>query len=137
MVEKVVATPDIRPAFVEQYRKLAGILHHAQLERNIKVVLVTSAVAGEGKSLTATNLALTFSESYHRTVLLVDADLRRPTLHETFQVPNVVGPERRTPRRQGGEAVARAGVAAADAADRRPARSRSDEQPDVGAHGAA
>ena len=91
MVEKVVATPDIRPAFAEQYRKLAGVLHHAQLEKNIKVVMVASAVAGEGKSLTATNLALTFAESYRRTVLLIDADLRRPTLHETFQVPNTSG----------------------------------------------
>ena len=67
------------------------MLHHAQLSKNIKIVMVASAVAGEGKSLTATNLALTFSESYHRTVLLVDADLRRPTLHETFQVPNTQG----------------------------------------------
>ncbi len=91
MVERIVATPDIRSAFVEQYRKLAGVLHHAQLEKNIKVVMVTSAVAGEGKSLTATNLALTFSESYRRTVLLIDGDLRRPTLHETFQVPNISG----------------------------------------------
>jgi capsular exopolysaccharide synthesis family protein len=91
VAEKIVATPDIRPAFVEQYRKLAGVLHHAQLEKNIKVVMVTSAMAGEGKTLTSTNLALTFSESYHRSVLLIDADLRRPTLHETFQVPNVSG----------------------------------------------
>ncbi len=91
IAEKIIATPDIRPAFVEQYRKLAGALHHAQLAKDIKVVMVTSAVAGEGKSLTATNLALTFSESYRRTVLLVDGDLRRPTLHETFQVPNTSG----------------------------------------------
>ncbi len=91
VVEKIVATPDIRPIFAEQYRKLAGVLHHAQLERDLKVVMITSAVAGEGKTLTATNLALTFSESYRRSVLLIDADLRRPTLHETFQVPNVAG----------------------------------------------
>jgi capsular exopolysaccharide synthesis family protein len=91
IVEKIVATPEIRPAFAEQYRKLAGVLHHAQLERDLKVVMITSAVAGEGKTLTATNLALTFSESYRRSVLLIDADLRRPTLHETFQVPNVSG----------------------------------------------
>jgi protein-tyrosine kinase len=91
VAEKIVATPDIRPAFVEQYRKLAGVLHHAQLQKNVKVVMVTSAIAGEGKTLTATNLALTFSESYRRSVLLIDADLRRPTLHETFQVPNVSG----------------------------------------------
>jgi protein-tyrosine kinase len=91
IAEKIVATPDIRPAFVEQYRKLAGVLHHAQLEKNLKVIMVTSATAGEGKTLTSTNLALTFSESYRRSVLLVDADLRRPTLHEMFQVPNVSG----------------------------------------------
>ena len=91
VAERIVATPDIRPAFVEQYRKLAGVLHHAQLGKKIKIVMVTSAVAGEGKSLTATNLALTFSESYRRTVLLIDGDLRRPTLHETFQVPNTSG----------------------------------------------
>jgi capsular exopolysaccharide synthesis family protein len=91
MAEKIVATPSVRQAFVEQYRRLAGTLHHAQVERGIKVVMVTSALAGEGKTLTSTNLALTFSESYRRTVLLIDADLRRPTLHETFQVPNVSG----------------------------------------------
>ncbi len=91
VVEKIVATPTIRPAFAEQYRRLAGTLHHAQLERNVATVMITSALAGEGKTLTATNLALTFSESYRRSVLLIDADLRRPTLHETFRVPNVFG----------------------------------------------
>jgi protein-tyrosine kinase len=91
VVEKVVSTPEIRPVFAEQYRKLGGILHHAQLEGKLKVVVVTSALAGEGKTLTSTNLALTLSESFRRSVLLIDADLRRPTLHEIFQVPNVVG----------------------------------------------
>jgi capsular exopolysaccharide synthesis family protein len=53
--------------------------------------MVTSAQAGDGKSLTASNLALTLSESYRREVLLVDADLRRPTLHDVFGTPNVTG----------------------------------------------
>jgi protein-tyrosine kinase len=91
MSEKIVTMPSIRPAFVEQYRKLASALHHAQLERTIKVVMVTSSLASEGKTLTATNLALTFSESYRRSVLLIDADLRRPSLHEAFQIPNIAG----------------------------------------------
>jgi capsular exopolysaccharide synthesis family protein len=91
VAEKIVAAPDIHQAFVEQYRMLAGVLHHAQLEKNTKVIMVTSALPGEGKTLTSMNLALTFSESYRRSVLLIDADLRRPTLHETFQVPNVSG----------------------------------------------
>ena len=91
VAERLVASPRARPVSVEQYRKLASTLHYAQVERGVKVVMVASAMAGEGKSLTATNLALTLSESYHRQVLLIDADLRRPTLHEIFQVPNTSG----------------------------------------------
>lgn len=91
IVEKLVTTSSAPAASVEQYRRLAGLLHHAQVERNIKLVMVTSSVASEGKTLTATNLALTLSESYRREVLLIDADLRRPTLHEVFQVPNTSG----------------------------------------------
>ena len=53
--------------------------------------MVTSAEPGEGKSTTAVNLALTFSESYKRRVLLIDADLRRPSLHEITQVSNSTG----------------------------------------------
>ncbi len=91
VAEKLVVTPNISNASVEQYRKLAATLHHAQADRGIKTVLVASAVAGEGKTLTSTNLALTFSESYKREVLLIDADLRRPSLHDVFQIPNVSG----------------------------------------------
>ena len=53
--------------------------------------MIASAVQGEGKTLTATNLALTFSESYQRSVLLIDADLRRPSLHTMFGIENTTG----------------------------------------------
>jgi protein-tyrosine kinase len=76
---------------LEEYRRLAATLHHAQADRQLRVLMIASAAAGEGKTLTATNLALTFSESYKRRVLLIDADLRRPSLHEVFQLPNVSG----------------------------------------------
>jgi len=76
---------------IEQYRKLAATLHHAQGDRGLKVILVASANPGEGKSLTASNLALTLSGSYQRRVLLIDADLRRPSLHNIFGVPNGTG----------------------------------------------
>jgi protein-tyrosine kinase len=76
---------------VEQYRRLAARLLMAQAEKGTRLVMVTSAFAGEGKTLTATNLALTLSESYRRNVLLIDADLRRPWIHEIFQVPNASG----------------------------------------------
>ena len=79
------------PGLIEQYRKLAADLHHAWTERGVRVVMVTSAVSGEGKTLTATKLALTFSESYRRRVLLIDSDLRRPSVHTVFNLPNSVG----------------------------------------------
>jgi capsular exopolysaccharide synthesis family protein len=81
---KVVVDQGIDPSSREQYRRLAAGLHATQANTGLKVVMMVSAVAGEGKSLTSSNLALTFSESYRRNVLLIDADLRRPTLHKVF-----------------------------------------------------
>ena len=76
---------------IEQYRRLAARLHVAQSEQRTRVIMVTSALPGEGKTLSAANLALTLSESYRRHVLLVDADLRRPCVHDIFRLPNLGG----------------------------------------------
>jgi len=86
-----VMGPDADPAVVEQYRRLAAVLHHAQRERRARSVMIASAAPAEGKTLTSTNLALTLSGSYKRRVLLVDADLRRPGIHTIFNLPNAVG----------------------------------------------
>ncbi len=91
LLEKVVAGDGISASAVEQYRKLAAKLHYAQLERQVKSVMIISAVVAEGKTLTSMNLALTLSRSYKRRVLLIDADLRRPRLHEAFGVPGTFG----------------------------------------------
>jgi capsular exopolysaccharide synthesis family protein len=89
--EKLVGGATLQTAPVEQYRRLAARLHLAQAEAGTRAVMITSAVASEGKTLTATNLALTLSSSYKRRVLLIDADLRRPGVHELFGLPNVTG----------------------------------------------
>src|SRR6476646_7503059 len=89
--EKVVVDANMLPASREQYRRLAAALHHAQAASGVKVVMIASAVANEGKTLTAANLALTLSESYRRNVLLIDADLRRPSLHTMFKVRGAPG----------------------------------------------
>src|SRR5438128_1302297 len=91
MVGKLLGTDGFSAAALEQYRKLAAILHHAQNERGIRVIMTASALPGEGKSLTAVNLALTLSESYRKRVLLVDADLRRPTVQRVFGLPPIGG----------------------------------------------
>lgn len=86
LAEKVVADQNMSPISREQYRRLAAVLHDAQTSNGLKVVMIASAVPGEGKTLTASNLALTLSESYRQRVLLIDADLRKPTLHQVFQL---------------------------------------------------
>ena len=86
LAEKLVVDPRIPPGSREQYRRLAAILHDAQAVSGLKVVMVASAVAGEGKTLTAVNLALTLSGSYRKRVLLIDADLRRPAMHQVFRI---------------------------------------------------
>ena len=88
---KLVVGRGAPPLAVEQYRRLAGTLHDLQMEQGLNTLMVTSAVPGEGKTLTISNLALTLSEACKRRVLLVDADLRRPFVHEIFGLPNVTG----------------------------------------------
>jgi receptor protein-tyrosine kinase len=79
--ERLITSATVSPAVVEQFRRLAATLHVAHSATNsLKVLLVTSAEPGDGKTFTAANLALTLSESYRRRVLLVDMDFRRPSL---------------------------------------------------------
>lgn len=91
LVQKVVVDRNMMPASREQYRRLAAGLHHVQAASGLKIVMIASAVEKEGKTLTAANLALTLSESYRRSVLLIDADLRRPSLHTVFKLPGSPG----------------------------------------------
>jgi protein-tyrosine kinase len=79
------------PIAVEQYRRLAASLHELQAVQGIKTLMVTSALPREGKTLTVSNLAMTLSESYGRRVLLIDADLRRPSIHQVFGLANTTG----------------------------------------------
>lgn len=85
--DKIVIGDGVDPSLMEQYRHLAAVLHHSQKASGTRSVMVTSALPAEGKTLTATNLALTLSQSYQRRVLLIDADLRRPRMREMFALP--------------------------------------------------
>jgi capsular exopolysaccharide synthesis family protein len=86
-----VVSAQVPAVCLEQYRRLAAALHDLQVERGLKVLMVTSALPQDGKTLTALNLAFTLSESYKRRVLLIDADLRRPSLHHLLGLPNDAG----------------------------------------------
>jgi capsular exopolysaccharide synthesis family protein len=83
----LVGPTDGRHSFVEAYRNLrSSLLYMAQGEGRSKILLVTSSIPNEGKSLTAANLAITMASTGSK-VLLVDADARKGALHTRFEVP--------------------------------------------------
>ncbi|HVV71138.1 MAG TPA: polysaccharide biosynthesis tyrosine autokinase, partial [Verrucomicrobiae bacterium] len=77
---------DPQPAFAESFRSLRSVLlFMARQERKPKIILITSAIPQEGKTTVASNLAGALAASGSR-VLLVDADLRRPSVHRVFGI---------------------------------------------------
>ena len=74
----------------EAYRVLRTNLLFSRKEETLNTIVVVSAGAGEGKSTTTINLATVFAQAGNR-VLIVDSDLRRPTLHKLFKVTNNLG----------------------------------------------
>lgn len=74
----------------EAYRTLRANIEFASVDAPVQTLLVTSSVPGEGKTVTAANLAVVFAQAGRR-VLLVDADLRKPGVHSVFDVSNTHG----------------------------------------------
>jgi capsular exopolysaccharide synthesis family protein len=75
----------------EQLRALQVSLADLQAERPFKRLLITSATRGEGKTHISVNLALTLASEAQRKVLLIDADVRNPSVHSTVGIPNARG----------------------------------------------
>lgn len=82
----LITLTDPRSPASEAYRTLRTNLSFYSLDRPLRSLVVTSPAAGEGKSTTVANLAVTMAQSGRRTIL-ADCDLRRPSLHELFDRP--------------------------------------------------
>jgi len=79
-----------RSPISESYRSLRTAIQYSNIDRQLHTIIVTSPNPGEGKSVTSANLAVVLAQSGNR-VLLIDADLRRPTQHKLFDKPSGYG----------------------------------------------
>lgn len=86
----LITIADKSSPIAEQYRTIRTNIQFASADRKIQTIVVTSSGPSEGKSTTAANIAVVFANSGQR-VLLVDADMRKPTIHKTFGLTNEVG----------------------------------------------
>lgn len=87
---KLMARIEPQSIVAEQYRTIRTNINFSFPSLDTQTILFTSASKEEGKSTTASNMAIVFAEAGKR-VLLVDADMRRPTLHHTFKLSNRIG----------------------------------------------
>jgi capsular exopolysaccharide synthesis family protein len=84
---RLVAIRDPRSPAAEAYRTLRTNIQFSSLDKPLRTILATSTASDEGKSTTIANLAVTIAQAEQR-VILVDCDLRRPTLHTLFGLSN-------------------------------------------------
>jgi non-specific protein-tyrosine kinase len=76
---------------LEAYKVLRTRVQQATRAKGWNTILITSPNSGDGKTLTAINLALTFAKAYNQTVMLVDCDLRRQNVHRVLGIESASG----------------------------------------------
>jgi len=90
MLKNLISLKNPKSRSAEAFRTLRTNIQFSSLDTELKSIVVTSSGSGEGKSTVMANLAITMAESGKR-VILVDCDLRKPSIHKKMGVTNSVG----------------------------------------------
>lgn len=97
--EKIVLAQEHKKFIVEQkpksieseaYKTLRTSIQYSSFNKQLKTMLITSSEKEEGKSTVSGNLALSFAQN-NKKIILVDCDLRRPSIHRKFKISNLIG----------------------------------------------
>lgn len=90
MARKLITFSNPKSVVSEQFRTIRTNITFSMPDQDLKTLLVTSSSPGEGKSTSSSNIGVVFAQAGKR-VLIVDADLRKPTVHHTFHLKNSLG----------------------------------------------
>ena len=88
---KVTSYSDPKSPISEAYRSIRTNIAYSNLDEDVKTIVVTSAQKDEGKSTVVANLAASFASLEDKKVLVMDGDLRNPTVHKMFGISNIHG----------------------------------------------
>lgn len=90
-MNNILSYKEPKSVIAEQYRNIRTSIQYSNLDKKLKTILVTSSTKNEGKTITTTNLAVNFAAIDKKKVLIIDCDLRNPTIHKEFGITNVGG----------------------------------------------
>lgn len=90
VARNLITISETKSLILEQFRTIRTNIKFSMPNQELKTILVTSSIPGEGKSTNAANIGVVFAQEGKR-VLIIDGDMRKPTLHQTFKTFNKIG----------------------------------------------
>ena len=90
LARKLITVQSPKSVVSEQFKTIRTNINFSMPDQDLKTLLVTSSTPGEGKSTNSSNIAVVYAQSGKK-VILIDSDMRKPTVHHTFGMKNSIG----------------------------------------------